>query len=118
MSTHATLSLVTVVQNQGTQAESCRVRWQILDASGKVVGTADSASQSVAADGAANFTAGASIANASLWSPETPVLYAAVLTVESGGKARDAERVGFGVRTIAWDADKGFFLNGKSVKIQ
>ena len=40
------------------------------------------------------------------------------MTVESAGKARDAERVSFGVRTIAWDADKGFFLNGKSVKIK
>ncbi len=45
-------------------------------------------------------------------------MYSAVVTVESGGKARDAERVSFGVRTIAWDADKGFFLNGKSVKIK
>ncbi len=114
----ATLSLATLVQNHGQQAESCRVRWQILDAAGKVVGTADSAPQSVAADGSASFTASASIANPALWSPETPNLYSAVVTVEAGGKARDAERISFGVRTIAWDADKGFFLNGKSVKLK
>ncbi len=114
----ATLSLATVVQNQAQQAESCRVRWQILDAAGKVVGTADSAPQSVAADGSGTFTGSASIANPALWSPETPNLYSAVVTVESGGKARDAERISFGVRTIAWDADKGFFLNGKSVKLK
>ena len=41
-----------------------------------------------------------------------------MVTVESGGKARDAERVTFGIRDIRWDADKGFFLNGKSVKIK
>ena len=40
-----------------------------------------------------------------------------MVTVESGGKPRDAERVSFGVRTLVFDADKGFFLNGKSVKI-
>ncbi len=114
----ATLNLATVVQNQGQQAESCRVRWQILDAAGKVVGAADSAPQSLPADGSANFTASASVANPALWSPEAPNLYSAVVTVESGGKARDAERVSFGVRTIAWDADKGFFLNGKPVKIK
>jgi len=114
----ATLSLATVVQNQGQRAESCRVRWQILDAAGKVVGTADSPPQSVVADGSASFMASTSIANPSLWSPETPNMYSAVVTVESGGKARDAERVSFGVRTIAWNADKGFFLNGKSVKIK
>ena len=31
---------------------------------------------------------------------------------------RDAERVSFGVRTAVFDADKGFFLNGKPLKIQ
>ena len=61
--TAATLNLATVVRNQGARAESCRARWQILDAAGKVVGAADSAAQSVAADGSANFTASASIAN-------------------------------------------------------
>jgi beta-galactosidase len=114
----ATLSLATVVQNQGQQAESCRIRWQILDAAGKVVGTADSAPQSVAAEGSGTFTGGASIANPALWSPETPNLYSAIVTVEAAGKARDAERISFGVRTMAWDADKGFFLNGKSVKLK
>jgi beta-galactosidase len=58
------------------------------------------------------------LTNAALWSPETPNLYSAVVTVESGGKVRDVERVTFGIRDIKWDADKGFFLNGKSVKIK
>ncbi len=114
----ATLNLATVVQNQNPQAETCRVRWQLLDASGKIVGTADSAPHSVAADGSENFTASALLSNPTLWSPETPNLYSAVVTVEAYGKARDAERISFGVRDIKWDADKGFFLNGKSVKIK
>ena len=49
---------------------------------------------------------------------DEPNLYSAIVTVEAGGKARDAERVSFGVRTAVFDADKGFFLNGKSLKIQ
>src|SRR5450631_500509 len=116
--TAATLSLGTVVQNNGQQAESCRVRWQIFDAAGKAVGTAEATPQSVAPDGSATFTASTNVANPALWSPETPNMYSAVVTVESGGKPRDAERVSFGVRSITWDADKGFFLNGKSVKIK
>jgi len=114
----ATLSLGTVVQNEGRQAENCRVRWQILDASGRTVATTDSAQQSVAVDGSATLTASANLANPALWSPETPNLYSAVVTVESGGKVRDSERISFGVRDIKWDPDKGFFLNGKSVKIK
>ncbi len=114
----ATLNLGTVIQNEGRQAESCRVRWQVLDPAGKTVATAETAPQSVAADASALFAANANVPNPALWSPETPMLYSAVVTVESNGKARDAERVTFGVRNISWDADKGFFLNGKSVKIK
>ena len=114
----AALNLGTLVHNQGTKPETCRVRWQILDASGKAVASADSAPQQVAADASIPFAATAKLTNPALWSPETPNLYSAVVTVESNGKARDAERVTFGVRTVLWDADKGFFLNGKRLELK
>jgi beta-galactosidase len=113
-----TLNLGTVVQNEGTTPETCRVRWQILDAAGKTVATADAAPQQIAPDSSATFFASAKLPNPALWEPETPNLYSALVTVESEGKVRDAERVSFGVRTVAFEADKGFFLNGKSVKIK
>src|SRR5579871_2123641 len=112
------LDLSTIVQNDGKQAESCHVKWQILDADGKTVTTAESSPQSIAADGSSTFTAAANLPNPTRWSPETPYLYSALVTVESGGRARDAERITFGIRDIKFDADKGFFLNGKSVKIK
>jgi beta-galactosidase len=114
----ATLTLGTVVQNEGKQAENARVKWQILDAAGKTVATAEAAQQSIAVDGSASFTATAKLANPVLWSVDAPNLYSAIATVETAGKPRDAERVSFGVRTILFDADKGLFLNGKSIKIQ
>ena len=114
----AVLTLGTVVVNQGNQAENARVSWQILDASGKTVATAEAPAQSIAADESAAFTATAQLANPALWSVDAPNLYSAIVTVEASGKARDAERVSFGVRTVLFDADKGFFLNGKSLKIQ
>jgi beta-galactosidase len=115
----AGLCLGTTVRNEGKDAENCHAHWQILDAAEKVVATADSAPQSTAADGSATFTANAKLANPALWSPETPNLYSALVSVvDPAGHVRDAERLSFGVRTIAFDADKGFFLNGKPVKIK
>ncbi|HEY1903051.1 MAG TPA: beta-galactosidase GalA [Terracidiphilus sp.] len=114
----AALSLATVVQNQGKQAENARVTWQILDANGKSVATAELPAQSISPDGSASFVATASLADPALWSVDSPNLYSAIVTVESGGKPRDAERMTFGVRTALFDAEKGFFLNGKPVKIQ
>jgi len=114
----ALLTLDTVVQNEGKQAENARVSWQILDAAGKTVATAEAPAQSIGVDGAAAFAATAKLPDPALWSVDTPNLYAAIVTVEAGGKPRDAERLSFGVRTAVFDPEKGFFLNGKSIKLQ
>jgi len=114
----ATLQLGTVVANQGKQAENAKVSWKILDAAGKTVATAESAQQSISVDEHAHFTATAKLDNPAMWSVDAPNLYSAIVTVESGGKTRDAERVSFGVRTVRFEADKGFSLNGQSMKIQ
>src|SRR5208337_2828406 len=101
----ATLTQGTMVVNEGNQVENAKVSWQILDAAGKTVATAEALGQSIPVDGTANFTATAKLANPALWSVDTPNLYTAIVTVEAGGKVRDAERVTFGVRTAVFDAE-------------
>jgi beta-galactosidase len=113
-----TLNLDTVVANRGSVAEAARVRWEILDAAGKTVATAAAAAQTVDARGHQSFSTTTKLADAALWSPESPSLYKAIVRVESAGKTVDAEAVRFGVRTIRFDVDKGFFLNGRSLKIK
>lgn len=114
----ATLSLSTLVQNEGTQPTNSSVSWRILDAKGATVATAESPAQMLAVNGSGAYKATARIANAALWSVDTPNLYSAEVTVKTAGKTVDAERIPFGVRTAVFDADKGFFLNGKPLKIQ
>ncbi|KZV15063.1 beta-galactosidase [Dorcoceras hygrometricum] len=53
-----------------------------------------------------------------LWSPDEPHLYTALVKVIVDGATRDAEQFPFGIRTAAFDPERGFFLNGKSLKIQ
>jgi beta-galactosidase len=114
----AKLELGTVVMNEGQQAAKARVHWEIRDAAGKTVAQAEAAEQLIDVDGSASFHARAVLNKPALWSLEQPNLYTAMVTVEVDGKPRDAEQVSFGVRTAHFDADKGFFLNGKPVKIQ
>jgi len=114
----AILTLGTIVQNEGQQPESYRVRFQVFDASGRIVNAAGTVEAAVDAGGSKTVKGDASLPSPALWSPETPTLYSALVTLESNGKVRDAERITFGVRDLRWDADKGFFLNGKSVKIK
>ena len=114
----ATLALATVVRNEGQETANTKVSWKIVDASGATVASAESPRQSIPADGSSEFGANSRLANPALWSVEAPNLYSAIVTVETDGKVRDAERVTFGVRTAVFDADKGFLLNGKPLKIQ
>jgi beta-galactosidase len=114
----AILRLGTTVENQGKQAANTRVRWQILDSAGKVLTSAESLAQELTEGGSVSVTASARLTRPSLWSPESPDLYVAMLSLESDGRQTDAEQVTFGVRTLSFDADKGFFLNGKPVKIK
>ena len=114
----AALALATVVENKGAGTANAKIAWKILDAGGAIVAVAEAPAQPVAADGSAVFTTSVTIADPHLWSTDEPYLYTAVVTVETDGKPRDGERITFGVRTAAFDADKGFFLNGKRLKIQ
>lgn len=55
---------------------------------------------------------------ARLWSLEQRNLYQTVSTISRGGNVIDCHIQRFGIRTIRFDADKGFFLNEKPVKLQ
>jgi beta-galactosidase len=53
-----------------------------------------------------------------LWSPESPKLYTLVTTVESEDNLVDQTRTEFGIRTVAFDSEKGFLLNGEPYELK
>ncbi len=57
------------------------------------------------------------IKNPKLWSVDRPYLYKAVTSLISAGKLVDQYTTPFGIRYFNFDADKGFSLNGKPLKI-
>ncbi|MGN0754249.1 MAG: sugar-binding domain-containing protein [Aristaeellaceae bacterium] len=54
----------------------------------------------------------------SLWSVDAPNLYTLRAKVLSGGESTDETELRFGIRTIRFDADTGFFLNGVNMKLK
>lgn len=54
------------------------------------------------------------VCNPHLWDIDNPYLYTLTAVVDGG---KDRYPVRFGFRSIAWDADKGFFLNGRHVRL-
>ena len=53
-----------------------------------------------------------------LWTPETPNLHVLDVTAERADGARDTVRIRYGIRTVAFTADRGLLLNGKPYRIQ
>ena len=108
----AEVHLQTLLSNAQKSSMDAKVQWEILAPGGQTVATAhQTASMSGAAD--VEVTQTAQVAAPELWSPETPRLYRLVTTVESGGRTVDRVETEFGIRTVAFDADKGFILNGQ-----
>ena len=53
-----------------------------------------------------------------LWSPESPAIYKTVCEIMQNGKIIDKTETNFGIRTLRFDSEKGFFLNGKHLKLK
>ena len=53
-----------------------------------------------------------------LWSPENPKLYKLITTVSVDGKIIDRKETEFGIRTVGFDKDKGFLLNGQPYELK
>lgn len=88
---------------------------EIFDAKGKKVGSAVANKK---ADGNATLEQTIKINKPNLWSVDKPNLYTAVSKIFIGKIQKDEYKTVFGFRTIRFDKDKGFFLNGKSVKFK
>ena len=113
----ATVVVHTDVTNESSATVTATVLSEILDADGKVILSAP-ASQSLAAGADAKVAQELSLPKANLWSLENPCLYQLRSSISVSGKIVDAVTTSFGVRLIRFDAGRGFFLNGRHVKIQ
>ncbi|RYY58056.1 MAG: DUF4982 domain-containing protein [Chitinophagaceae bacterium] len=113
---NAVVKVSTTIQNNGLLFSKATVSFLLTDRDGRVVAKSGSKQlstqpgQSVVADLEVN------IKNFRQWSLEDPYLYRVVTTVQSENGAVDEVKQRIGIRTIDIN-EKGFFLNGKHVKL-
>jgi beta-galactosidase len=113
----ATVEIQTRVQNQIGEAGEVEVVTRLIAPNGKVVGQISSKAQIVRA-GDKNVTQQVEITNPKLWSPDNPALYRAATTVRVAGKTVDSLETTFGIRSIRFDAQTGFYLNSQPMKFK
>ena len=114
----ATLSVATQVVNEADDTPSCRVRSTVTDPEGRVVAAAVTVPARLAAWTGREFEQQLSVKSPELWSVETPRLYRLTTAIEVAGAEVDRYETPFGIRTMRFDPDQGFFLNGQRVELK
>ncbi|HTX64528.1 MAG TPA: glycoside hydrolase family 2 TIM barrel-domain containing protein, partial [Opitutaceae bacterium] len=111
----------TRVENDGTTPRQATLRALVLDGGGHEAARAET-TFSAAAGQKVELEQRLRLAAPRLWSVETPNLYAVRSEVLAGAgrsqRVLDTVRTTFGIRTIAFDKDRGFLLDGRPVKLR
>ena len=97
-----------------TKKEKVDVKTVILDPQGRTVATDNSIYHANGQDFTQNFL----VNTPDLWSPENPALYTARTTLSVDGKVMDSYDTRFGIRSLEYVPEKGFFLNGEPTKFK
>jgi len=106
------------ISNEGTNTATFEIEQALLVPDRKTIATARQKKLKLAAAERGEFTNVLAVAKPQLWSLETPHLHKLVTTIRSGGAVVDQYETPFGIRSIRFDPNEGFFLNGKRVKLK
>ncbi len=110
----STVDIQTIILNQSGKKQAGILQTVILDPAGKVVAE-DRINMSIDKENTCKQQL--KISSPLLWDIRHTYLYTAVSNISIDGKTCDEYRTTFGIRSIRFDNEKGFFLNGERVQL-
>ncbi|TAL71445.1 MAG: glycoside hydrolase family 2 protein, partial [Bacteroidetes bacterium] len=113
----ARINIKTKINNQSAGIIKVKVINRVLNANGEEKSKAES-EQTIDKKNIYEITKDLIVIKPVLWSTETPALYTAITEVFSENKLVDRTETKFGIRSIRFDTENGFLLNGKPIKLQ
>ena len=113
----AVIEVATRVENDSVAISSADIATEVRDADGNVV-AADTARVSVLPGEPATARQRLYVRSPLLWSPDSPALYTASVTLTGDDGAADAGTATFGIRSLQLDPDRGLRVNGETVKLR
>jgi len=114
----ARLHIDTEVNNHSLMAQTCQVEQRLLNAEGQEVAKSNRATLTIAAKQTLACQQQITVNQPHLWSTTDPYLYKVETTVIVDGKVSDVYVTTTGIRQVEFDADHGFLLNGKPLKLK
>lgn len=113
----ADIEIKAEIINKNTECRAVTVKAEITDADGTQIAAATVPAECAAWD-TTMLMLKTGFKNAHLWDVDDPYLYKLTTRIFDGERLLDEDEVSFGVRKTHFDADKGFFLNGRQLKIK
>lgn len=114
----AILTIRTEVVNENNHSPEYVVEHAVLNAEGDTLAVAATPARLTCAGDEEKIITKLTLENPILWSVETPYLHRLVTLIRSQNKVTDLYETIFGIRTLRFDADSGFFLNGRHVLLK
>ncbi len=113
----AQLTIRTTIENEHRTSQKFTLTSKVLSPPGQVVAVATQI-ETLAAGAKQTFVQHTIIRDAAMWSLHHCHLYHLETQVKAGGRVVDSKLTTFGVRTLRFDPDHGFFLDGRHVEIK
>ena len=114
----ATIHVETEVNNHSLEAQKCEVSQRLLDADGKEVASMLPVTLSLKGKQTLGCQQQATVQTPHLWSTADPYLYKVETTIKVNGQVTDVYETTTGIREVAFDAERGFLLNGEPLKLK
>ena len=111
------LNVKATVSNTSDKSRKVKLQFVLKDADGKVVTRENGSDVQIALGERTELTSNAAVKSPHLWSLDDPYLYTLEVSIYDGRKEIDSETITTGLRTIRFDNENGFFLNGQNIKM-
>lgn len=115
--TSAVVHAQSTVTNQSSVPARLTVQFFIWPPVGNPICRTSTPPQIVAPGASLTVTQEVTVASPKLWDTEHPVLYQAVTRILYGQEVHQVQTASFGLRDAHFEADTGFWLNGKNFKL-
>lgn len=109
----ATLTIETEIRNDGNSVQNITLTSNLIDKTGHLVATVSRAGILIGAGSSTNVKQQLNVVNPHLWNVDRPDLYQVRSVVKQDKTIADTYVTMHGFRSIRFDSDSGFYLNGK-----
>ncbi|WP_167618768.1 glycoside hydrolase family 2 TIM barrel-domain containing protein [Maribellus sediminis] len=110
----ATVEIKSTVKNETSSKQEITLSTQLTGNEQETLGN-DEVKVELEANSEQEIIQNITVEDPKLWTPETPNMYNAEISIKNGEQIIDKSNHSFGIRSIEFSAEKGFLLNGQPV---